>query len=63
MVTCGKRAGVSTWTKLERALIIRFRERYGSPPRANKAGKKMRWRDERLYFKESRLDAILDQLG
>ena len=42
VVTCGKVPGVETWRKLERALLIRFKERYGAIPKANKTGTKMR---------------------
>ena len=31
IVTCSRRQSVETWKKLERALIIRFRERFGLP--------------------------------
>jgi len=63
VVVCGRLQAVETWKKLERALIIRFREIYGSPPKANSTGNKMRWRDERKYFTYKKLDKIIDQLG
>ncbi len=63
VVTCGKVQNVETWRKLERALIIRFRERYGRIPRANNAGSRMRWKDELKYFKTEKLDEILLDLG
>ena len=63
IVTCGKVQGVETWRKLERALMIRFRERYGDVPRANKAGKKIHWKDELRYFSQDKLDKIIEQLG
>lgn len=63
VVVCGKVSGVGTWKKLERALIIRFREKFGSPPRANNTGKKMHWRDEKHYFTEKKLDKVIEELG
>jgi len=63
IVTCGRLAGVETWLKLERALIIRFRESFGRVPQANSVGKLMRWRDEKRYFSEQKLDKIIDGLG
>jgi hypothetical protein len=63
VVTCGKVQGVETWRKLERALLLRFKEQYGLIPRANNAGKKTHWKDERKYFTIDRLDRILDEMG
>jgi hypothetical protein len=42
IVTCGPRQCVETWKKLERALILRFRERFGAVPKCNSHGKKSR---------------------
>lgn len=63
IVVCGKTRGVETWKKLERALIIRFREKLGAPPRANATGQNMRWGDERNYFSDKQLDKVIDGLG
>jgi len=63
VVTCGKVQGVETWRKLERALLIRFRELYGKIPRANIVGAKIRWQDELKYFRLEKLDRILSELG
>lgn len=63
VVTCGKVQSVETWRKLERALLIRFRELYGRIPRANKAGERIRWNDELRYFRIEKLDRILSELG
>jgi hypothetical protein len=59
IVTCTKRQNVETWKKLETALIIRFRELFGDPPRGNDKGKKKKWTDEQQYFTQSALDAVL----
>ena len=63
VVVSTRRQNVDTWRKLERALIIRFRETYGSPPRGNSQGRKMRWKDELTYFSQRRLDTIIKELG
>ena len=63
VVVCGKVQGVKTWKKLERALLIRFRERFGQVPRANKTGKKAHWRNEKKYFTEAKLDKVIDGLS
>lgn len=63
IVTCGKIQGAKTWRKLERALLIRFKEKFGQVPRANKAGKKIHWRGEQKYFSQGKLDKILDELS
>jgi|SRR5690242_7135460 len=60
-VTCKSRQNVKTWRKLERALILTFRSRYGEPPQCNKQGKKMQWGDELEYFTRNRLEAVIEQ--
>ncbi len=47
--------------KLERALLIKFREMKGQVPLGNTAGKKMRWKDEKQFFTDKRLESILDK--
>lgn len=63
VVVCGKRPGVATWRKLERALLIRFSEIFGSIPKANILGEKTRWKDERDYFSQDRLDQLIRDIG
>ena len=63
IIRCHRKQAVETWRKLERALLLKFRELYGKIPVANKAGGRMKWKDERKYFKSSRLEHILDQLS
>lgn len=63
VVTCRKLQNVPTWRKLERALLIKFREKYGAVPRGNVQGKGFQWEDEKDYFSQQRLDAVLEQLG
>lgn len=63
VVTCDKVQGVETWKKLERALIIRFREKFGKVPMANNSYKYAKWRDEKKYFSELKLDKVIDQFS
>lgn len=55
--------GVALWEKLERALIIRFREIMGDVPRFNRLYKYAQWRDEQRYVSQANLDAIIKALG
>lgn len=62
IVVCAARKNVKTWVKLERALLLTFREVYGDLPKCNISGKRMRSSDERTYFKRDRLISILRQI-
>ena len=42
IVVCQPRQRVATWKKLERALLITFRERFGEVPKCNSHGRKMK---------------------
>lgn len=55
-VSARGRKGAQVWRKLERAMIITFREKYGEIPRYNTHGKGWQWSDERKYFNR---DSIL----
>jgi hypothetical protein len=63
VVACGKVSGLDSWRKLERALLIRFREEYGSVPLGNSVGKSTHWKVEREYFSTKVLNKIIDTLG
>lgn len=56
----GKQA---THRKVERALLLRFRERYGRVPHGNKQGRKLRWRDEYSYFTRDRIERIIEDFA
>lgn len=56
VVTCRKRRNVKTWRKLERALLLAFRDKYGQVPVCNVHGKRMVERNEFEYFARSRID-------
>jgi hypothetical protein len=59
VVSCRSRQGVRTWHRLERALLLTFREMHGEIPHCNRQGKRMKWRDELEYFTLKRLRAVL----
>ena len=61
IVTCGVRQNVQTWAKLERALLLVFREMYGEMPRCN--AQVPRESDEFRYFKRERIKGILKTLA
>jgi hypothetical protein len=63
IVTCRPRQRVRTWRKLERALLLTFREVFGAPPRCNVHGKRMKWADEREYFRSKRLVDLIEELS
>ena len=60
-VSCRRRPHVKTWMKLERGLLLTFRETFGNVPIGNKQGKKMKRTDELNYFTRRRLEAVLDK--
>ncbi len=53
----------TTYRKLERALILQFRERYGSIPAANKQGKSIRRRADDDFFSHAGINKILDNFA
>jgi hypothetical protein len=62
IITCAPRRRVPTWKKLERALLLAFRKQFGGPPRCNIHGKRMKETDEFLYFAESGVKHVLNEL-
>jgi hypothetical protein len=61
VVTCPPRPRVRTWHKLERGLILAFREMHGQVPIGNKQGKNIFWDDEAWYFSIPRLRRVIEQ--
>lgn len=59
VVTCSCRKSVKTWHKLERGLILSFKDIFGDPPELNFHGIKMVWRDEGNYFTKKRLKSVI----
>lgn len=60
-VTCKSRQNVRSWAKLERALLLVFREKFGEIPECNTQGSRMKWTDELTYFTRQRLEAVIHQ--
>lgn len=63
ILTCHRRSGVATWKKLERAIILEFRSRFGEVPKGNSQFKKARERDEFHYFQRTRVRNVVTSLG
>ena len=63
IVTCSPKPGVKTWQKLERALLIVFRHKYGALPKCNPQGKNMKQLTEFQYFTRRRLERVLEMLA
>ena len=62
ILTCAPRPNVKTWVKLERALLLTFRNKYGALPMCNSMGKKMKQTDEFDRFNRKRLENCLEAL-
>lgn len=63
VVTTHPRQKVAMWRKLERGLILAFKDQFDEPPRWNTHGKRMKWTDEERYFKKTRLATIIEDLS
>lgn len=63
ILTCPPRRNVSTWLKLERALLIAFKEKFGEVPKCNSHGTRMKETDEFRYFRKNGVLGILDELS
>ncbi len=63
IVTCSLRRRVRTWAKLERAMLLCFRELFGELPLCNARGLHMRPTDEFLYFSRERVRQVLHELS
>ena len=63
IITCSPRRAVKSWLKLERALLLVFRELYGDIPKLNTLGAKIKEKDEFVYFKRSRIRQILRDIS
>src|SRR5438874_458092 len=59
IIATPRRGRHATYRKLERALLLRFRERYGSTPAANKQGQRLRWREDDDIFTSATINKIL----
>jgi hypothetical protein len=63
IVICKKRKNVSTWKKLERALLIEFRSRHEKTPECNVHGKNMKETNEFRYFSRHAVRNALDEFS
>ena len=61
VVTCTPRQKVKSWHKLERALILTFKDLFGAVPKCNVQGKhdNYSWTDEADLFSVKRLGTII----
>ena len=63
IITCKPRSAVKTWVKLERAMLLMFREIYGEVPPLNWQGHKIKETNEFEYFSRDKLRAVVIELG
>jgi hypothetical protein len=63
IITCRPRQNVKSWVKLERGLLLVFRDTYGEVPKCNTQGKNIIETDEFRYFSRSRLKRVLEDLA
>jgi len=63
IATCKPRQNVATWKKLERALLLSFRERFGEVPKCNSHGKRIKVTDEFRYFGSKGVANVIDELS
>jgi hypothetical protein len=61
VVTSKGRKRVKTWLKLERAMLLSFREKYGRVPELNKSGIKIQEKDEFKYFNQTAIRNIFEK--
>jgi hypothetical protein len=63
IVTCKPRQHVFTWKKLERALLLKFKERFGEVPWCNTHGKNMKVTNEFRYFAAAGVTNVIEDLS
>ena len=63
ILTCRPRRHVRTWVKLERALLLEFRELYGEAPKCNTHGKGITESNEFDIFSRDRVRRIIEDLS
>ena len=64
IVTCRPRRNVKTWLELERAMLVTFREQYGSVPKCNEKGKNMKLtKESKKYFAAHAVLNVIEKLG
>ncbi len=63
IITCRPRQHIKTWLKLERALLLMFRESFGEVPRCNTHGTRMKENDEFRYFSRTGVANVIEELS
>lgn len=63
VITCRSIPGVDTWRKLERALLLTFRDLYGELPLCNRHRAGLQEEDEFSFFTRERIRNVLEDLG
>jgi hypothetical protein len=63
VVTCRPRKHVKTWVKLERALLLVFRDLFGEVPRCNTHGSGIKEEYEFDLFRRQRVKGIIEDLS
>ena len=63
LVTCRGRNGIRSWCRLERAMLIAFREMFGTVPLCNVQGSGFVEDREFVTFRRSRIDQIIRDLS
>jgi hypothetical protein len=63
ILTCKPRKHVKTWVKLERALLLEFREIFGEVPRCNTHGKGIAESNEFDLFSRQRVRRVIEDLS
>ena len=63
VLTTRGRGHVKTWVKLERAMLLVFKERFGEVPVCNRHGHKFIETDEFRYFARTRIERIIDGIS
>jgi hypothetical protein len=62
-ISCKPRQRVKMWHKLERALLLCFKEQFGEVPECNTQGKNFVETDEFSYFVKARIKRVLEDLS
>jgi hypothetical protein len=63
IVTCRRRQNLKSWHKLERALLLCFKSRFGNVPVCNGTGTRMRETDEFRYFSKAAVMNVIAELS
>jgi len=63
VVICPPRQNVRTWHKLERALLIEFKQIFGDVPHCNAHGSKMKETNEFAYFRRAGVRSVIEEVS